>query len=137
MYISQLREEQIQEINVFLAKKEKPQFCGETITILQKLLKPHNDLLGLTRNSLIGLRGEINHISKDSIYLDKKISDCIFSNTNSRRIGKSLADINIMNQKVQHYLLLNTSERNGIFDILFLDLEYRPVMINSARLEDM
>lgn len=141
MYINQLTEELIQEINLFLVKNGKAYFSTQALTLLDQLVQPHNDTLNIIENAAIGLRGEIDSISEDSQYFDAIVSSSL--DANGAQIAYSIAqlplvDIGELQAKVpRHYLFLNTSGRSGVFDLVFLNSEYHPIALGSLNLEHL
>ena len=110
MYINNLDTDQITEINAYLAKHHYGAFDDKTIAFFNTLAQENNDPLGLIGHSGIGLRGQLIKLENSHRYAGDK-------------------------DKVPHHvILLNTTNITGIFDVLFLNSEFKPVGVNTLKL---
>ena len=110
MYINNLNTDQITEINAYLAKHHYETFDDKTIAFFNTLTQENNDPLGRIGHSEIGLRGQLIKLEDSNRYAGDKA-------------------------KVPHHvLLLNTTNITGIFDLLFLNSEFKPVGVNMLKL---
>ena len=152
MYINNLNTDQIIEINAYLAKHHYGAFDDKTIAFFNTLTQENNDPLGLIGHSEIGLRGQVVKLDDSNRYAGlvfphgqtPEVQNALYCDAlEEERDQYSDEDFNALcrdnlaecKAKVPHHvILLNTTNITGIFDVLFLNSEFKPVGVNTLKL---
>lgn len=153
MYINNLTPDQIAQINAFLAANYVETFEEQIINFFNQITQPDSDPIGLIGNCEIGLRGQIitmddsNRLAGfcypsgetpevlNALYCDQmqaerdQYADEDFEALCSEHLAKCKTTV------PQYALLLHTSNITGIFDLLLLNSEFKPIATNMTKLK--
>lgn len=153
MHINNLTADQIAEINAFLANSNNETFDENIINFFNTLTQTNNDPLGLIGHSEIGLRGQIIKLDDSNRYAGfvfpqgqtPEVQNALYCDAleaerdqYSDEDFETLCSDNLTEYKAKvphHVLLLNTTNITGIFDLVFLNSEFKPIGMSLIKLK--
>ncbi|MCP0917991.1 hypothetical protein MUB04_15745 [Acinetobacter indicus] len=153
MYINNLTADQIAEINAFLTPNGYESFDEKIINFFNHLTQPENDPIGLINHSEIGLRGQIITLEDSNRFAGHvypqgetpEVQNALFCDAleverdqYSDEDFKALCNDHLAESKAavpHHALLLHTTNITGIFDLLFLNSEFKPIAATMLKLK--